>query len=93
MSKIYENNDGDSVADCELCMEQIELEVNEYYEVGITHKSQMIYDGSMDTKVYLHMKCYEEVGEGLIEAIQLLLDQIAEEGKVLGFQDNPETKT
>ena len=92
MSKIYENEEGDAVVDCELCKEQIELEANEYYEVGISYKSPMISDTSMDTNGYLHVKCYEQVSEGLIEAIQLLLDQISEEGKVLGFQDNPEMK-
>jgi len=90
--EIYENDDGELVADCKLCEKQIFLETDEYYQVGIIHKSQMIYDGSLDTKGFLHMECYEEVGEGLIEAIQLLIDQISEEGKVLGFQENPEMK-
>jgi len=88
----YENEQGELVADCKLCKEQINLETDEYYEVGIAYKSPMIYDGALDTTGFLHTKCYEEVGEGLIEAIQLLLDQIAEEGNVLGFQDNPEMK-
>ena len=66
-NEIYETENGEMVADCKLCEKQILLETDEYYQVGIFHKSPMICDGSMDTKGFLHTKCYEEVAEGLIE--------------------------
>ena len=86
---LYENDKQDIVADCVLCKKQIVLETEEYYEIGVVHHDPTgIYCNANEIRAFTHAECHKEIQEGLSEAIQLLINQIVEEGEVLGFNEN-----